>query len=729
MASPQTDLPTDAPLSSFLPFQALDDAELNHIRSGPRMSSCHSQPQVYYGPVSIRNYLAGHAKKTLRVPKTALKPHLYQVFVKLPIELKLVVLEHCHPIDLHHFSQTSKFNRAIVMNRKAAGVWQTAFDRHPDLPNPPPGITGAHWAFMLFGPGICQECGKHGALTDFAFRKRLCEPCMRERCAYPNVLRDTNHQIVGPDHVVLTMLPRSYRYHGLRYTAAYATPANARYLRQDFQIMIKKVTLLQLLISNEVPMISELFDEYKDALVAHVAKIQEHAEKTNSWAMDVYRKCSTEYDTLHRDIADECKKRLRNHGHETQDIDYVHYSLTHALRQAFVYRLNPRAFRKIRPRLEEFVNNRKVARLKLERQNLLESIYRDYQKSLDPDRWQYLPPSKLVESIEGFSDFLQAPYDKRGDMAPSYAVSLFPAFIADWTRTQQEAVVSLFPSTVPDQAKLEKLELATSVFTCVDCRYKIRDGRILLGWNNICRHRQFNQLASAAAESLVRCVGLDPATTTIEQMNLRDDRFLCSNCTSEPSRGVIGLKVYNWVECLLHVVEMQLHTPPQPMHSVPAWLLLTPEATRFVKEQEYAYPRAIAEIWRCNLCAIHYDDFVPQIEAIDHVQKVHLIKTPVIGVDGATTSAHVVADKRHPTRRRKPFRLGREPAYEFKCNRCPKIPICKIWEMQKLTNHLRTKHHIVEPVLEQDYTKVDIIAAAATALPVSAQPVDQGENS
>jgi hypothetical protein len=39
----------------------------------------------------VGNYLAGHAKKTLRVPKTAVKPDLYQVFIKLPIELQLVV--------------------------------------------------------------------------------------------------------------------------------------------------------------------------------------------------------------------------------------------------------------------------------------------------------------------------------------------------------------------------------------------------------------------------------------------------------------------------------------------------------------------------------------------------------------------------------------------------------------------------------------------------------------
>jgi len=164
------------------------------------------------------------------------------------------------------------------------------------------------------------------------------------------------------------------------------------------------------------------------------------------------------------------------------------------------------------------------------------------------------------------------------------------------------------------------------------------------------------------------------------------------------------------------------------MHSTPAWLLLTPEATQFVKEHEYAYPRPIAGIWRCNLCATHYDNLVSQIDAINHVKKVHLIQKPVIDVDGVTTSAHVVVDKRLPIQRRKPFRLGLQPAYEFKCNRCPEIPICKIWEMQNLINHLRTKHRIAEPVLGKDYTKVNIIAAAATA-PVPAQPTDQEQNS
>lgn len=45
----------------------------------------------YLSSQYLGNYLAGHAKKTLRVPKAPVKPDLYQVFIKLPIELKLAV--------------------------------------------------------------------------------------------------------------------------------------------------------------------------------------------------------------------------------------------------------------------------------------------------------------------------------------------------------------------------------------------------------------------------------------------------------------------------------------------------------------------------------------------------------------------------------------------------------------------------------------------------------------
>ena len=101
----------------------------------------------------------------------------------------------------------------------------------------------------------------------------------------------------------------------------------------------------------------------------------------------------------------------------------------------------------------------------------------------------------------------------------------------------------------------------------------------------------------------------------------------------------------------------------------------------------------------------------------------HLILEPVIGKD-------VVHDKRLYSRRRRPFRLGLNPAFEFRCKRCPELPIYKLWEMSALTLHLRTKygldfsswscnsllffsHYILDPIEGDDWTRVVIIAAAA----------------
>lgn len=184
-----------------LPFTRLEDSEYRQIISGPRVSSGHSHPKAYYGPITIRtgtmhrfstrpglivfglltgNYIAGSVKKALRTSK--LLAPCNAVFLDLPIELQLMVpilyapiligpnppsqvLEHLHPIDLYHFSQTSKSLRQIIMNPVAIGVWKTAFARHPDLPTCHPLVRESKWSFMLFGPGICVVGGCSTAMN------------------------------------------------------------------------------------------------------------------------------------------------------------------------------------------------------------------------------------------------------------------------------------------------------------------------------------------------------------------------------------------------------------------------------------------------------------------------------------------------------------------------------------------------------------------------------------
>lgn len=208
-----------------------------------------------------------------------------------------------------------------------------------------------------------------------------------------------------------------------------------------------------------------------------------------------------------------------------------------------------------------------MSRLKRERQLLLEGIYRDYEKTLSPDAWESQPPALLVKDMKGFSEFLNAPYVERGEIAPGYAASLFPDFVADWTRKQQLEIVQLLYPGEPDQdleIALEKLEVATSVITCSDCKLKNQAGRALLGWKNICLHKrntvsphqypcstfEVNSVATTAAAAIVSCAGLNPETATIREMDTLNARFMCGNCLPETSRGMSGLKVYTWIECV-----------------------------------------------------------------------------------------------------------------------------------------------------------------------------------
>jgi len=144
------------------------------------------------------------------------------------------------------------------------------------------------------------------------------------------------------------------------------------------------------------------------------------------------------------------------------------------------------------------------------------------------------------------------------------------------------------------------------------------------------------------------------------------------------------------------------YRPPTLFQRVPIYH----RTTRFVREHEHAYPRPFHQIWRCDHCNAHYSRPVTRDQGISHVKSAHSILEPVIGRD-------VVHDKRVYSPRRHPFRLGLNPAFEFRCKRCPELPIYKLWEMEALTLHLRTHHDIWDPIEGDDWSMVDIIAVAA----------------
>lgn len=227
------------------------------------------------------------------------------------------------------------------------------------------------------------------------------------------------------------------------------------------------------------------------------------------------------------------------------------------------------AFREIKSRIEVLIKEAKAGRIVVERQNLLRGIYRDYLKVLPPVAWQYCPrvDGPHILEIEAFRDFLGPPFEKRGDIAPGYAATFFSDSIDKWVRTQQENIAGILPALEgvkeTSETKIQRLELATSVLTCRVCNYSSHSGHALVGWKSICRHLcssvncykncqkfEVNRHAVAAATSLVSCVGLDPLITTMDDMDQRNDRFMCGSCIPEENGGRRFMRVYTWLECV-----------------------------------------------------------------------------------------------------------------------------------------------------------------------------------
>lgn len=60
-----------------------------------------------------------------------------------------------------------------------------------------------------------------------------------------------------------------------------ANPEDGRYLRSDFNRMIRKITIIQILIDAQVPRIAEMFEKDKEALVAIVLQnneVRDHSQ-------------------------------------------------------------------------------------------------------------------------------------------------------------------------------------------------------------------------------------------------------------------------------------------------------------------------------------------------------------------------------------------------------------------------------------------------------------------
>ncbi|EDR15994.1 uncharacterized protein LACBIDRAFT_291826 [Laccaria bicolor S238N-H82] len=470
------------------------------------------------------------------------------------------------------------------------------------------GIPEPQWSSLLFGPDTCDICGNCGALPDFVLQNRLCEACWGTHVVHR---RDMVHIISeNPQNdllVVWSLVPRTFRRGSTSYLLSGMVGTNhTRYMKKDVEAMVDR-----------------------------------NALGANGWAQTIYSASLSENTRFTLEMAKRCMTRLENIGHDPLDTAAAQSVAFSGLFRHSTMRLTRKVYRKIKPDLERMVNQQKRKRLVLERKRQVKLCYTEYSKTLKSEQWTSIMPLHEVFKDAFFNNFVSSEADVVGDISKKDALALFPQLTLKFMDSQVNRLASLLPEGtdyfVPSMDCYSRLNLATSVFGCRLCQFGHISGVALCGWTNICSHInqksrkyasfphlkiEFNPDDCATSASLIRSLGLDPATTTQEQLDLIDARFFCGSCPILSMRGVRGRKAYTWTECVgffAIVVVIQL---------------LTPEATRFVKEQEPLYPSSVSPAWGCNHCSEHFEQSVSLSSAKAHVnesrwQRCHRVQAPV----------------------------------------------------------------------------------------------------
>ncbi|KAL1746237.1 hypothetical protein HDZ31DRAFT_62381 [Schizophyllum fasciatum] len=673
---------------------------------------------------SIANW---QAVQTLRSLRTACHPFLktFTLLGSFPLELVFEIMQHAHPMDLFHLSQTCRTMRELLTGPGAGAVWAASFARHSGSMPPCP-----------------QDCGRGAAALDFTLLKRLCSKCL---VTLPLVE-------TAEDEFAASLVPRTYREDGDHYFEY----DDGRYLPADLQAVIQAVAKHRQSMDQKAPGAELEFERYKIERHALVASRTLQSTACRVWAEKLGQEASQARKVLDKRFAKRIRARLAKAGHHPADLEKAIAELPASmsvprLTRSKLEKIIPIVERAVVICMEERVAEERYARMR-ERRARVSQAYTAYRGSTLPATWAYHPSSCQVAQYAPFAELVHSPDTDPEEFERKLAdaVSLLPQFVRDWTRERMHHMVSLLPSAsgttakppasnrgcsapstssatlhhclppppLRDVAELSRLDLATSIYHCPVSRLnRSHDeiiGKGMVGWDGAGPHLNcagveseglcFDRRGYDAARGLLELVGLNPDTALAREFDALNARFVCANC---PSDG--PYEVLTWRECVIHM----FNTAEDGTHREGAWRVLSEPAANFVRRREshpaFKYERA----WACNHCAAHYangraDAQVTRTQAIKHARVVHNIERPVQNLD----FVYVAGFAGIP---RKPVALRRALLPEYKCSRCHKGKTT-LRAHESALHHLRNKHGIVCGQLGLDFDKIEFFTRSTASL-------------
>ncbi|KAH6908303.1 hypothetical protein BKA70DRAFT_1426879 [Coprinopsis sp. MPI-PUGE-AT-0042] len=680
-----------------------------------------------------RNYVRGQTLKQLRMSSVFknVVPGALRKFLDLPLELLFDILE------------------LVLIMPRAKEIWAASYSNHADtVPTFNPTIPPLKWTAMLYTSAVCDFCGRKGALMDFALKERYCEPCQDVMLQDRSDLRPKLVDFSREADDIFDLLIPTYRQCGERYQTSYESSENARYRVKEFEAMLKELQEWYMTIDEGVfPDVGEKFEEWKQERRQEADRRNIYATQANNWAMNIAYSQGSEVYERQQKTAKKIAARLIRMGHDTRDVECADSDIFYILRNHNFLDFNTRVFETVKDEVLVRVDGHKRDRFRKERREKTTKLLADYKKTLKPERWQRMPPMEVLLYQEPFYDYLNGPLEDTPELTLETAKEKLPIAIEDWTTERRLELYQMIPGHEMPDAEPEpgteeglsdedratrarerentrkeilgilmdqRMNLATSVFSCATCKQSRHSAMSLIGWDTTLTHMcgsmsswyhtsfEFCSVGYAAAANIIRSVGLNPETATPAELDALDARFFCLNCPVTLHRKVRGRKAYTWRECVQHAVEKE----EDHGHAIPSWTRLSAETTAFVREHEPPPPVFRKANWGCNHCPEHFEKPVMRKEAIAHVKTAHSIESPVDGVDFLDFKHRY--EKGGNYRGRHIFHFGVEPTCNLVCKNCRSGKRKKMWTTLNLIPHLFHKHGISMPSSARDYYKIPV---------------------
>ncbi|KAJ3557330.1 hypothetical protein NM688_g1532 [Phlebia brevispora] len=511
----------------------------------------------------------------------------------MPLDILAEIMSHLQPPDILNMSRANKTFRRFLMTRSSEFIWRRARENVPGLPPCPEDLSEPAYANLVFDTH-CHECLSSGVKTVFwEFRVRYCPSCRKQKFMCQSA--------VVQKHPILSKLD------GLEFDLFFPSipygSEGSKYHVPDVETYIRNTPQEEL--SPRVESASSLLTKDRRQRPELQRKL-EHAALCKDWYTKRKDERSQELKAIRDRRYQDITGRLKalGWGQELEFLDQCEiYNLKSLLVVTEPKELTQKRWEKILPSLLDMMDSARLARMRRDRLTLLVTrflyfteFYAQWRKAQGHDA--ILPLVVDLVHHDELRELILTPQDTTVTQETFETLrELLSRWAEEWRANCRSHLVATYRTDHAShvgQTDAGFLALASSVWTCENCSH-ILDRRLILHYPEVMEHRclyrqmdeesippcgpspheqyefictQLTQHSSWACEPLnaekayrwalevIRACGMDPASTTTEEMDKLDVRLMCKTCWKANDLNIIDAKkVFTWRAALRHYME------------------------------------------------------------------------------------------------------------------------------------------------------------------------------